>query len=106
MAVLLETPGVVPRDVLADPDVPAQSRRDRRIPARRPLNRLLAAADRHPDGRVRLLDRARPDRHVLIGPELALEVEYLLGPGPADDLPGLVEAGARLRERDVVHLVL
>src|SRR4051812_45902290 len=92
VAVLLETLGVVPRDVLTDADVAAETGGDRRVELRRPLDGLLAAAHRHPDGRVWLLDRARPDRHVLVRPELAVEVEDLLSPGPPNDLPGLVKA--------------
>ena len=55
---------------------------------------------------MRLLHRARPDRDVLVRPELALVGEHVLGPGAGDDLVGFLEARARIRQRHVVDLVL
>ena len=76
---------------------PRQARRDRDVVPAGELDRFLAADDRDPDRRMRLLHRARPDRHVLVGPELARVGEHVLGPGAGDDLVGLLEARARLR---------
>jgi len=53
----------------------------------------------------RLLDGSRPDGDVAVLPELALVGEGLLGPRASDDLPGFLEARARLAERDVEDVV-
>ena len=91
-----EALGVVADDVVAQPAA-AQARRDRDVVPAGELDRFLAADDRDPDRRMRLLHRPRPDRDVLVGPELALVGEDLLGPGAGDDVVGLLEARARLR---------
>ena len=83
----------------------AQARRDRDVVPAGELDRFLAADDRDPDLGMRPLHRARPDRHVLVRPELALVGEHVLGPGAGDDLEGFLEAGARFGQRHVVHLV-
>ncbi len=38
----------------------------------RPFDGFLGAGDRHPDRRMRLLHRARPDGDVFVGPKLGL----------------------------------
>src|SRR5438128_5829054 len=53
--------------------------------------------DGHADGRMRVLHGPRHHREVLHLVELPLIAEALLGPGEADDLERLVEAGAVLR---------
>src|SRR5258708_4554843 len=85
--------------------VAAEPRGDRQIVAGGELDRFLAADDRDPDRRVRLLYRTRPHRDIVVGPVFALVGEHLLGPGAGDDVVGLFEALARLGERHVVHLV-
>src|SRR5450432_2327519 len=59
------------------------------------LDRFLAADDWNPDFRTRLLNRPRPDRDVLVGPELTGIGEDFLGPGAGDDLVGFLVARAR-----------
>ena len=51
---------------------------------------------------MRLLQRAWPDGHVLVRPELPLIRKDILGPGQLDDLPCLLEARPGLRH---VHVV-
>ena len=72
----------------------------------RPLDAFLAAGDGHPDRRVRLLHRSWPDGDVLVRPELALVGEDFLRPRAVDDLPGFLEANARLAQADLVDVVL
>ena len=95
---------VVADDVVLQP-AGCQTWRDADVVLRGELDRFLAADDRHPDFRMRALHRARPERDVAIRPEFALVGEDVLGPGAGDDLVGFLEAGARLRQCDVVHLV-
>ena len=92
-------------DVVAQASRAAEAGGDRQIVFGGELDRFLAADDRHPDRRVRPLHRARPHRDVLVGPELALVGEHLLGPGAGDDVVGFLEPRPRLGERHVVHLV-
>ena len=92
-------------DVVAQTAGAPQPRRDRDVVRGGELDRFLAADDRHPDRRVRLLHRARPQRDIVVRPELAFVREHLFGPGAGDDVVGFLEAGARLRQRHVVHLV-
>ena len=47
----------------------------------------------------------RPDRDVLVGPELALVGELRLGPGLEDDLDRLLEARPRFRHRHAIDVV-
>ena len=96
--------GVIGDDVVAEPAA-AQARRDRDVVPAGELDRFLAADDRDPDLGMGPLHRARPDRDVLVRPELAFVGEHVLGPGAGDDLEGFLEAGARFGQRHVVHLV-
>ena len=82
-----------------------QTWRDADVVLRGELDGFLAADDRHPDFRMRMLHRARPQRDVAIRPVFALVGEDVLGPGAGDDLVGFLEARARFRECDIVHLV-
>ena len=100
-----EAARVIADDVFAQAARAAEAGRDRQIVRGGELDQFLAADDRHPDRRARLLHRARPQRHILVAPELAAVGKHLLGPRPGDDLERLVEAGARLRQRHVVDLV-
>ena len=97
--------GIEADDVVAQAAA-GQARRDRDVVPAGELDRFLAADDRDPDRRMRPLHRPRPDRHVLVRPELPRVGEHVLGPGAGDDVVGLLEAGARFVERHVVHLVL
>jgi len=83
----------------------AEPRGDRQVVAGGELDRFLAADDRDPDRRVRLLYRARPHRDIVIGPVFALVGKHLLGPRPGDDVVGFFEPPSRFGERHVVHLV-
>src|SRR5437879_831167 len=85
---------VIADNVVAQAAGAAEPRRDRDIMAGGELDRFLAADDRDPDRRVRLLHRPRPQRDVLVRPEAALIGEHLLGPGAGDDVVGFLEAGA------------
>ncbi len=104
MAVRRQAFRVVADDVVLQ-SARRQSRRDADVVLRGELDGFLAADDRHPDLRMRLLHRARPQRDVAVRPELALVGEHVLGPGAGDDFVGFLEAGARFRQGDVVHLV-
>ena len=106
MAGLREASGVIANDVVAQSTRAAETGGDRQIVPGRELDQLLAADDRHPDRRMRLLHRPRPHRDILVGPEFALIREYFLGPRPGDDVEGLFETGARLRQWHIVDLVL
>src|SRR4029453_115521 len=64
---------------------------------------LLPVTGTHTGGR---LHRPGPDGDVAIRPESALVGEDLFGPRPANDLPGLLEARARIGQRDLVDVVL
>jgi hypothetical protein len=86
--------GIIANDVVAQSARAAETGGDRQIVPGRELDRLLAADDRHPDRRMRLLDWPRPHRDILVGPEFALVREYFLGPRPGDDVKGLFETGA------------
>ncbi len=97
---------VVADDVLARRAGRGHARGDRDVALGGPLDGVLAAGHRDPDRRMRLLDRPRPQRHVLVGMELALEGEDLLGPGPAHDLEAFVEPGAGLGHGHAVGAVL
>src|SRR5204863_3455205 len=57
-----------------------------------------------PEGRVRLLDGLRVHRGFWQVPELAVELEGLLGPRGRDDLDGLLEALAALVAWHSIHL--
>ena len=70
-----------------------------------PLDGFLRAGERHPHRRMRLLIGPRPDRDVLVGPELALVGELRLGPGLQDDLDRLLEARPRFRHRHAIDVV-
>ena len=104
MAGIGEALGVIGDDVVAQPAA-AEARGDRDVVPAGELDQFLAADDRDPDLGMGPLHRARPDRHVLVGPELALVGEDVLGPGAGDDLEGLLETGAQFGQRHVVHLV-
>jgi hypothetical protein len=78
---------------------------DRQIVFGGEFDRFLAADNRHPDRRMRPLQWPRPDRDVLVRPEFAVMRENLLGPRLADNLECFLEAGARLGQRHIVHLV-
>src|SRR5438445_6096564 len=106
MTMLGEASRVVPDDVFAKTRDGRQARRDRDVVAARPLDRFLAAGDRHPYRRMRRLRGPGPDGDVAIRPEPALVGEDLFGPRPANDLPGLLEACARVGQRDLVDVVL
>src|SRR5215471_378231 len=100
-----KTARVIADDVVAQPPRAAEPRGNRQIVLGGEFDRFLAADNRHPDRRMRLLYRPRPHRDVFIGPEFTSIGEYFLGPGLSDDLERLLEAGARLRQRDIVDLV-
>src|SRR5438309_10567994 len=106
MTMLGEASRVVPDDVFAKTPDGRQARRDRDVVAARPLDRFLAAGDRHPYGRMWRLRGPGPDGDVAIRPEPALVGEDLFSPRPANDLPGLLEACARVGQRDLVDVVL
>ena len=106
VAVLLEVARVKADDVLAHTPMRTGAGRDRDVVLAGPLNRLFAGRHRHPDRRVRLLHGPWPERHIVVLPELPLVREDFLGPGAADDLPGLFEARPRLALGDVVDVVL
>src|SRR5215469_16586071 len=101
-----KTARVIADDVVAQSPRAAEPRGNRQIVLGGEFDRFLAADDRHPDRRVRLLYRPRPHRDVFIGPEFTSIGEYFLGPGLSDDLERLLEAGARLRQLHVMDLVL
>src|SRR4030095_13142386 len=105
MSMLLEAARVVLDDVLLEPWRP-RARCYGDVALGRPFDRLFAACHRHPDRRMRLLDWARPDRYVLVRPELSLVAEDLVGPRAANDLPRLLEPSARIRHRHTVDVVL
>src|SRR3984957_21224460 len=96
---------VIAENIVAQPASAAQAGGDRAIVARRELDRFLAADDRDPDRRAGLLRWARPQRDVLVRPELPFVGKPLLAPGAGDDVVGFLEAGTRLGERHVGHLV-
>src|SRR5277367_4017527 len=100
----VEAFGVIADNVVAQTLVAPEARRDRAIVFRGELDRFLAADDRDPDRRARLLHRARPHRDVLVRPELALVGEHLLGPGAGDDVEGFLEPRPRRGERHVMDL--
>src|SRR5581483_8141438 len=77
-AMMREAIGEMADDVVLKP-ARREARRDRGVVLGGEVDRLLAADDGDPDRRVRLLHRAWPDRHVLVGPELAGVGEHLLG---------------------------
>ena len=70
-----------------------------------PLDGLLAAGERDPHRRMRLLVGPRPDRDVLHRPVLAVVRELRLGPRLHDDVDRFLEARARFRHRHVVDVV-
>src|SRR5207302_17211 len=72
MTMLGEASRVVPDDVFTKTRDGRQARRDRDVVAARPLDRFLAAGDRHPYGRMRRLRGPGPDGDVAIRPEPAL----------------------------------
>ena len=96
--------GIVADDIVAQTAATEAWRNGKVVPAGK-LDGLLAADDRHPDLGMGLLYGSRPDRHVFVGPKLALVGEYILGPCPRHDLVRLLETGATFGQRHVVHLV-
>src|SRR6266568_9650124 len=105
VAVLLQLLGVEADDVLAHTPM-RTARRDRNVVLARPLDGLLAASHGHPDGWMRLLHRARPQRNVTVLPEASVVRKRLLSPRAANDLEALLEARSRLTLRHVEHVVL
>ncbi len=101
----LQAARVIADDVVAQSARAAEAGGDRQVVSGGELDRFLAADDRHPDRRARLLQRARPQRHILVIPEAAAIRKDVLAPGAGDDVERLFEAGARVGERHVVDLV-
>src|SRR3954469_24768072 len=93
---LRQTGSVKPDDVVAQTAVAAEPGGDRQVVTRREFDRFLAADDRDPDRRMRLLHRAPPQRDIAVRPEASLVREDLLGPGAGDDVVGFLEARPRL----------
>src|SRR5215471_14905353 len=106
MPVVFELAGVVANDVLADAPMRALPGCDRDVVPGGPLDSLFRGGDWHPHWRMRLLDGPRPDGHIPVGPEAAFVREHLFGPRATDDLPGLLETRPRVRQRNVVDVVL
>src|SRR5262249_28403475 len=106
VARLREATRVIADDVVAQTLRAAETRGYRQILSGGKLDRFFAADDRHPDWRARPLHRPRPEGNVFVRPEDAVIGKDLLAPRPRDDVERFLEAGARLRQGHIVHLVL
>src|SRR5262249_60860713 len=90
VAVLAEAARIVVDDVLAQSAQRSQPGRDGNVVTPCPLDRLLAAGDRHPDRRGGLLGWAWADGHVAVRPETGPRGENSLRPRPAEEVPVLL----------------
>src|SRR5690242_10210075 len=106
MAVLSQTLGVKAHNVEPEAQRAAEPWGDGDILAGRPLQGLLAPGHGHPHRWVWLLQGARPDGHILEGPEGAMIRKHLLCPGAFNDFPSFLKARPGLLQADIVRDIL
>jgi hypothetical protein len=104
IAVLAELPAEIRDHVLHHAAMRVMDR-GAEVTSGRAFDRLLRARERNPHRRVRRLIGPRPDRDILVFPELALVAECVFLPRLEDHLERLVEPRARFRHRHVIDLV-